>query len=122
LSLSFFLCLLIFSLLFFFSNAPATTAIYTLSLHDALPISPTANVSGSVQTFTSPEGVRHEARGGQTRLVEIPAREAIAAAANLADRKSTRLNSSHVAISYAVFCLKKKKKQTKKTQTYTSKQ
>src|SRR5436305_6104721 len=73
-------------LYFFFFNDTATTEIYTLSLHDALPILPT------------------------------PRRGAPAAAAPQAhriyghrDRKSTRLNSSHVRISYAVFCLKKKK-------------
>src|SRR5258708_8880759 len=78
---------------FFFFNDTATTEIYTLSLHDALPISgsiadqddigaifPSTAVSG---TLTTPDSL---------------------------DRKSTRLNSSHQIISYAVFCLKKKKK------------
>src|SRR6266496_5682753 len=70
--------------LFFFFNDPATTEIYTLSLHDALPIllSTSAPVAG-LSTATS--GWPHQQ-----------------------DRKSTRLNSSHVEISYAVFCLKKK--------------
>src|SRR5438067_8764285 len=78
-------------LIFFFFNDTATTEIYTLSLHDALPISRssmpigapihTRRCSGTTSSFTcSPS-----------------------------DRKSTRLNSSHVSISYAVFCLKKKK-------------
>src|SRR5207253_10724577 len=74
---------------FFFFNDPATTDIYTLSLHDALPISNA---------------------GRQQRV--IPARK-LSSGRKLPrryeDRKSTRLNSSHVAISYAVFCLKKKK-------------
>src|SRR5690606_41806378 len=92
------------SLVFF--NDPATTEIYTLSLHDALPIS---RLQGAV---------RRDA-GGVSRRAGSPAAtgrslHAIAAArrgASLRDRKSTRLNSSHVKISYAVFCLKKKKKQ-----------
>src|SRR5438034_2241442 len=78
----------LFLLLFFFFNDTATTEIYTLSLHDALPIS---RGSGIRSTRTSPP----------------PARRASPASS---DRKSTRLNSSHTVISYAVFCLKKKKK------------
>src|SRR5439155_23986122 len=89
-----------FSLLFFF-NDTATTEIYTLSLHDALPIC---------------RGRRR--RAGRTsaprcrRRSRPPGRRAPdrARSASTTDRKSTRLNSSHVAISYAVFCLKKKKK------------
>src|SRR6266508_3629330 len=68
--------------LFFFFNDTATTEIYTLSLHDALPISPCTP---------------HRARSCSSPW-PAPWR----------DRKSTRLNSSHVAISYAVFCSKKK--------------
>src|SRR6266853_4243699 len=75
--------LIIFSIIFFF-NDTATTEIYTLSLHDALPI------SGEVIAW----------RPGATP--HISSRHA-------QDRKSTRLNSSHSQISYAVFCLKKKK-------------
>src|SRR5256885_10827101 len=80
---------------FFFFNDTATTEIYTLSLHDALPIFAVA--------------VQREA--GDTALGE---RAQCAAHAVLlrVDRKSTRLNSSHLVISYAVFCLKKKKKET----------
>src|SRR2546430_9559230 len=76
---------------FFFFNDTATTEIYTLSLHDALPI---LWVADSVRGL----GI------GRRMLdaLEIQARE-------LGDRKSTRLNSSHSQISYAVFCLKKKK-------------
>src|SRR5258707_11044591 len=81
------------SFFFFFFNDTATTEIYTLSLHDALPIfhfrhavfdraESLANVSGSHNLMNEP---------------------------GMIDRKSTRLNSSHANISYAVFCLKKKK-------------
>src|ERR671918_2065602 len=78
--------ILIFFFFFFFFNDTATTEIYTLSLHDALPISSarTAGVAPARRTC---------------RRVWLPT-----------DRKSTRLNSSHLVISYAVFCLKKKKK------------
>src|SRR5439155_20032406 len=88
------LSLFVFSLLiiFFFFNDTATTEIYTLSLHDALPI---WEGRGAAAFRVRGSGGRHEAGAGPG-----PA----------SDRKSTRLNSSHVAISYAVFCLKKKKK------------
>src|SRR5215510_15170065 len=79
----------ILPLFFFFFNDTATTEIYTLSLHDALPISPRASRSRAATRL--PAWLEASIR---------PPR----------DRKSTRLNSSHVAISYAVFCLKKKKK------------
>src|SRR5438874_11772477 len=87
--------------LFFFFNDTATTEIYTLSLHDALPIcrlvaaADEARDAGRVADHV-PRVVAHD------HLDEHVAREE--------DRKSTRLNSSHVEISYAVFCLKKKKK------------
>src|SRR5215211_403628 len=71
---------------FFFFNDTATTEIYTLSLHDALPIWP-----GGCAGWTRPRSTC-----GSTRAWP--------------DRKSTRLNSSHTVISYAVFCLKKKTK------------
>src|SRR5438270_13357067 len=77
--------LLLFS--FFFFNDTATTEIYTLSLHDALPILGRGGV-----------------RGGRLRRCDVGAADVAP------DRKSTRLNSSHSQISYAVFCLKKKKK------------
>src|SRR2546422_6967493 len=76
--------------LFFFFNDTATTEIYTLSLHDALPIS---RVKAGVDGHERVGAVEKAARG------RLEAR----------DRKSTRLNSSHGYISYAVFCLKKKK-------------
>src|SRR5439155_20974522 len=89
--------------LFFFFSAPAPPEIYTLSLHDALPI--------CVQADRRPAGrVDQRIEAGQAVVGD-----AVVGAAHdrLADRKSTRLNSSHVAISYAVFCLKKKKKNRK---------
>src|SRR2546427_12999166 len=79
--------------LFFFFNDTATTEIYTLSLHDALPIWSHAAPAGPAQ---DPAGGHHAER--------------VRAVCRLLDRKSTRLNSSHSQISYAVFCLKKKKK------------
>src|SRR5689334_23786386 len=89
--------------LFFFFNATATTEIYTLSLHDALPISsgtrPPSYTRQSVYASTAASiGDQHDA----------PAPNGIACTCSSVDRKSTRLNSSHSSISYAVFCLKKK--------------
>src|SRR2546429_6425789 len=83
---------------FFFFNDTATTEIYTLSLHDALPIYPSSN---SRPMIVIPCGTR---RGG----LNFGSGLAGSGAQSL-DRKSTRLNSSHGYISYAVFCLKKKK-------------
>src|SRR3989442_8167167 len=81
----------------FFFNDTATTEIYTLSLHDALPI------------FAAQ--LRREESGHDARASRRRARERGRARRRPArDRKSTRLNSSHVRISYAVFCLKKKNK------------
>src|SRR2546429_9997450 len=84
---------------FFFFNDTATTEIYTLSLHDALPISyaepcqlPPRCIPSVLLSFASAQRVQ----------------------AQLLDRKSTRLNSSHGYISYAVFCLKKKKIKTQR--------
>src|SRR5256885_16043836 len=85
-------------LFFFFFNDTATPEIYPLSLHDALPISFTYrwSISRSIRTWQGP-GI------GVSRT---PPRKA---ENRNGDRKSTRLNSSHLVISYAVFCLKKKK-------------
>src|SRR3712207_6960489 len=91
----------------FFFNDTATTEIYTLSLHDALPIS--ASVCIHRRRTNAPDyGMDVAAR---TRVLQRRRRPAyITAPSNKArDRKSTRLNSSHANISYAVFCLKKKK-------------
>src|SRR5438067_11809585 len=80
-----------FFVFFFFFNDTATTEIYTLSLHDALPI--------CKLLLKVPETMHFQLEGQLQPGV-------------IGDRKSTRLNSSHVSISYAVFCLKKKKKKT----------
>src|SRR5215813_15063943 len=86
-----------FFFFFFFFNDTATTEIYTLSLHDALPI------SGS--------DLRRRAREGRSLVYRMPDAVIAHILEHALDRKSTRLNSSHVRISYAVFCLKKKKKE-----------
>src|SRR5206468_11595441 len=89
-------------LFFFFFNDPATTEIYTLSLHDALPISShRALPSESLECRSSAVPLLVESKRASAEKGAWTAR---------ADRKSTRLNSSHDQISYAVFCLKKKKK------------
>src|SRR2546422_3313118 len=85
-------------LFFFFFNDTATTEIYTLSLHDALPIS---------QRY--PEDFDGINVGGSANFAQIHNRVQYVWNGQV-DRKSTRLNSSHGYISYAVFCLKKKKK------------
>src|SRR3712207_8805586 len=95
-----------FSSVFFF-NDTATTEIYTLSLHDALPISRERALPGGQPPgpplerghARGPLRARPRARGGHP-APRPPLRRR--------DRKSTRLNSSHANISYAVFCLKKK--------------
>src|SRR5207248_9643759 len=86
--------------LFFFFNDTATTDIYTLSLHDALPIRLTRSLPRSSISPGAPEEttVRYCPRSGRWPV------------SSPRDRKSTRLNSSHRTISYAVFCLKKKTK------------
>src|SRR5499426_4416662 len=93
---------MLFVFFFFFFNDTATTEIYTLSLHDALPI--LSRRSASPPKCSSPNS-------------------SATATARRQDRKSTRLNSSHLGISYAVFCLKKKKKthyaNPRKTKTKT---
>src|SRR5438045_4722990 len=83
------------SICYFFFNDTATTEIYTLSLHDALPISQ-----------------MHD-RGQMPLLHGADAADPGARQDPGEDRKSTRLNSSHLGISYAVFCLKKKKKKNR---------
>src|SRR3712207_6853634 len=93
----------------FFFNDTATTEIYTLSLHDALPI-----CSGNEGTREA-DGQEGVVRGlllqGQPPVCARPGRALrdVPAGSSRGDRKSTRLNSSHANISYAVFCLKKKK-------------
>src|SRR3712207_6900824 len=86
---------------FFFFNDTATTEIYTLSLHDALPI------------YQQPRRPRHPCATGRPDTAARTCRRVMEDSIGrrdqpVADRKSTRLNSSHANISYAVFCLKKK--------------
>src|SRR3712207_7647366 len=93
----------------FFFNDTATTEIYTLSLHDALPIcsaSRRSAIGGARPSRFSPS-CRQAAlpKIGSALLLLLPLLGAVALFAQ--DRKSTRLNSSHANISYAVFCLKK---------------
>src|SRR3712207_7590088 len=95
----------------FFFNDTATTEIYTLSLHDALPISrrvgahhaPRLAVEHAPRRLLGTRAQRPLARAALVRRPLLPTPRV------LRDRKSTRLNSSHANISYAVFCLKKKK-------------
>src|SRR5436853_3835822 len=83
---------MLFPIFLFFFNDPTTPEIYTLSLHDALPI------------------FRREGRAAAGAVNETHTKGRLEPLdAPLGDRKSTRLNSSHLGISYAVFCLKKKK-------------
>src|SRR5690242_21815681 len=106
---------LLSSVSFFFFNDTATTEIYTLSLHDALPIWTDRPVP--VQGRAGGRGRRAVHRAvGSARLRGRGAAALVAArhVQPAPDRKSTRLNSSHMSISYAVFCLKKKKKNIKK--------
>src|SRR5207244_9004540 len=99
-------------LILFFLNAPAPTDIYTLSLHDALPIYWYSRRPAPGRRAPLPHG-----RG------EVRARGAgcsgggPAPSSTARDRKSTRLNSSHQIISYAVFCLKKKKQKTQRSKS-----
>src|SRR5690349_24819901 len=86
----------------FFFDGTALAGNYTLSLHDALPIS-TEGPSWGRSTGTKAMGKAPEATAARNTGARL-ARES-----KSSDRKSTRLNSSHVEISYAVFCLKKKK-------------
>src|SRR5204863_9396981 len=98
------------SFFFFFFNDTATTEIYTLSLHDALPIYFSQPLAIERNCFSAPRAScsMHSPRARGECIEQ--------------DRKSTRLNSSHVEISYAVFCLKKKKKKNKKEYRERSKQ
>src|SRR2546430_12697477 len=98
---------------FFFFNDTATTEIYTLSLHDALPIC-RDRTDREAGTRVHGAGARQEDRGRGDRLAGPAQHEERhrAADAQPGDRKSTRLNSSHSQISYAVFCLEKKKTKT----------
>src|SRR3712207_7116772 len=93
---------------FFFFNDPATTEIYTLSLHDALPISVEPHARPGVAPVAArallPAREAHADRADEPVVVQVQD--------DARDRKSTRLNSIHANISYAVFCLKKKELQS----------
>src|SRR3712207_7508437 len=105
--------MLLCNLLFFFFNDTATTEIYTLSLHDALPISGARRTQGLARTTGRVRLVARKGRPVKGLGDELgDNRAAYCGRPWTVDRKSTRLNSSHANISYAVFCLKKKKKKT----------
>src|SRR3712207_7320769 len=92
-------------MLFFFFNDTATTEIYTLSLHDALPISQWFRCNEEIITRTTNFVVFMFV---VTSIVFVTQNDINPQINTYLDRKSTRLNSSHANISYAVFCLKKK--------------
>src|SRR3712207_8283180 len=95
-------------LCFFFFNDTATTEIYTLSLHDALPIYKLDKIGPAAvaELLVSEAGATPEQAAACLELAGISGSDA-GVVEDVRDRKSTRLNSSHANISYAVFCLKK---------------
>src|SRR5438309_6152296 len=95
-------------LLFFLFNHTATTVIYTLSLHDALPISFIAKTVSAPLWFTVNSSNFCTGASAES-LVTNDSDSSRSRLRDFLDRKSTRLNSSHSSISYAVFCLKKKR-------------
>src|SRR5690606_40206208 len=106
-------CRLLFCFVIF--NCPATPETYTLSLHDALPILPDlVSHDGLEVDFQTFDCIQHEHSQLFIELVNanscVESGGSVERVQTQRDRKSTRLNSSHVKISYAVFCLKKKKK------------
>src|SRR5699024_12745667 len=94
-----------------FAKSPSSSAIYTLSLHDALPI---LMLQRDIEQLSNPNFIPDSSNAVYITflIIGIIGYFTIPTVANwiVQDRKSTRLNSSHVSISYAVFCLKKKKK------------
>src|SRR2546422_11632020 len=94
---------------FFFFNDTATTEIYTLSLHDALPIYRRSRGDRPDLDAALAENPREPALKRVAQFLQLVGQIA-RCYSDIRDRKSTRLNSSHGYISYAVFCLKKKKK------------
>src|SRR5437762_8440547 len=97
----------------FLLKVPALAQIYTLSLHDALPISGEADLSEVTTALPAPLNLPGGVSKEKLRLrTEFSTRDRLAVFFGAGDRKSTRLNSSHRCISYAVFCLKKKNKLT----------
>src|SRR3712207_8567773 len=95
------MCLIEDTAVFIF-NDTATTEIYTLSLHDALPISRALDTSRAARSWTAVGAAQSSGTGGRTARPRSSALRA--------DRKSTRLNFSHANISYDLFCLQKKMK------------
>src|SRR5690606_39728710 len=112
--------LYLLSVLLYFYIVTATREIYTLSLHDALPIyvldRKVRKADTAVGDFTKNVGNYKSAFSGLSNLMGafgvVGGITGVVMLGKSIDRKSTRLNSSHVKISYAVFCLKKKKKTT----------
>src|SRR2546430_7605998 len=110
------MCVTLFFFFFFF-NDTATTEIYTLSLHDALPISSIVAQQSKVERKSRSNFATTMVQPGfAAASIFAPSGRFASGTEPLTDRKSTRLNSSHSQISYAVFCLKKKNT----TQTITS--
>src|SRR3712207_7670041 len=98
-------------MLVFFFNDTATTEIYTLSLHDALPISHVVLEAGEGG------GEHHVLARQHARVIAVAVRDLLDfGALRILRSESTRLNSSHANISYAVFCLKKKTRRTQSRQ------
>src|SRR5256885_11772383 len=96
--------------MFFFFNDTATTEIYTLSLHDALPISAKdSRQNEEARAAQTRHGGDDQRSSAQRRVHPCRRKRERDPVRAGRDRKSTRLNSSHLVISYAVFCLKKKK-------------
>src|SRR4051812_42415847 len=104
-----------FLILFFFFNDSAPTEFYTLSLHDALPIC-MALARGLIDGIGDLRSVMRARGIHQRRRRSVAIGTSRTLSPKRADRKSTRLNSSHMSISYAVFCLKKKKTTTTEPQ------
>src|SRR5438034_10356588 len=102
----------IFLMSSFFFNATAPTEIYTLSLHDALPISYISDfgLSGPANEQKSDDKIYGVLPYMAPEILNGEAYTSSSDIYSFGDRKSTRLNSSHTVISYAVFCLKKKTK------------
>src|SRR2546429_6157555 len=98
-------------LIFFFFNDTATTEIYTLSLHDALPICVDALPPSPMNPWVKLPVLRTNVWSPRPNdwMSTVTTAHAVSTTLRYGDRKSTRLNSSHGYISYAVFCLKKKK-------------
>src|SRR5438876_9148393 len=100
----------------FFFNDPLPPEIYTLSLHDALPISALRGDARHIRRHRGELARRRPAGPALPRLGDTPLHRPVRGR----DRKSTRLNSSHPSISYAVFCLKKKTTSTRPSEPASS--